>query len=303
MTHPTPSTTIHETTTAREAGHGLPVTSVWLTCQRPAREQRRGRYVPETASHPGKMLPDLAAHAIATYTSPGDLVIDPMCGSGTSLVEAVRAGRDAIGVDIESHFTRIAEANLRLAALNGATAWGKVVTGDSRQLVQLLPRNRRGKAALVLTSPPYGRTTHGIVSTPKTGGVHKRHHVYGDREAGNLAYAGWSELFDGFAQIMANSYRMLRPGGTAVITCRPVRRRRDDLIDLPGQLLAIATSVGFQPVERCAAMLAAVRDGHIVHRASMFGLMAARRARADGVPASLLAHEDVLVLRRPLFRT
>jgi hypothetical protein len=179
MTHTTPSTTIDATATPREADRSLPVTSVWLTCQRPAREQRRGRYAPETASHPGKMLPDLAAHAIATYTSPGDLVVDPMCGSGTSLVEAVRAGRDAIGVDIEPRFTRIAEANLRLAALDGATAWGKVVTGDSRQLVQLLPRNRRGKAALVLTSPPYGRTTHGIVSTPKSGGVHKRHHVYG----------------------------------------------------------------------------------------------------------------------------
>jgi hypothetical protein len=45
-------------------------------------------------------------------------------------------------------------------------------------------------------------------------------------------------------------------------------------------------------------MLAAVREGQIVHRASMFGLMAVRRARADGVPVHLIAHEDVLVFRR-----
>jgi hypothetical protein len=44
-------------------------------------------------------------------------------------------------------------------------------------------------------------------------------------------------------------------------------------------------------------MLAAVRDGQIVHRASMFGLMAVRRARAEGIPVHLVAHEDVLVLR------
>jgi hypothetical protein len=105
-------------------------------------------------------------------------------------------------------------------------------------------------------------------------------------------------LLDGFAEILAASYQLLRPGGTVVITCRPVRRQRDDFVDLPGELLAVAQSVGLVPVERCAAMLAAVRDGQIVHRASMFGLMAVRRARSEGVPVHLVAHEDVWVLQR-----
>ena len=83
----------------------LPVTSVWLTCQQPARDQRRGRYVPATSTHPGKMLPHLAAHAINSFTAPGDLVFDPMAGSGTTLVEAMHLGRDAIGIDIEPRFT------------------------------------------------------------------------------------------------------------------------------------------------------------------------------------------------------
>ncbi|MEU8260442.1 hypothetical protein AB0C02_07455 [Micromonospora sp. NPDC048999] len=43
-----------------------------------------------------------------------------------------------------------------------------------------------------------------------------------------------SRLLDGFAAILTASYRLLNPGGTVVITCRPVRRQRDDLIDLPG---------------------------------------------------------------------
>jgi hypothetical protein len=33
---------------------------------------------------------------------PGDLVLNPMCGIGTTLVEAVHAGRDPIGVEYES---------------------------------------------------------------------------------------------------------------------------------------------------------------------------------------------------------
>ena len=277
----------------------LPVTSVWLTCQQPARDQRRGRYVPHTTRHPAKMLPALAAHAITTYTRSGDLVLDPMCGAGTSLVEAVRAGRHAIGVDIEPAFVDLARANLDLAARDGATGHGMVVCGDATDLPRLLPRRLRGQVDLVLTSPPYGQRTHGLVRSAPGQGVHKRYHRYGERTGGNLAYAGWDGLLAGFARVMAGCATMLRPGGTAVITSRPVRRRPDDLIDLPGLLLDAATAAGLKPVERCAALLAAVKDGLIVHRASMFALLAVRRARAAGIPVALVAHEDVYVLRKP----
>jgi SAM-dependent methyltransferase len=278
----------------------IPVTSIWLTCQRPARDQRRGRYVPETAGHPAKMLPDLAVHAIGAYTVPGDLIVDPMCGSGTTLIEAVRSGRNSIGVDVETRFTTLAQANLALAATHGATAWGQVITGDARDLVSLVPDSAHGTVSLVLTSPPYGGRTHGLVRTTPGAGVRKRDHIYGDRGAANLAYLGWDRLLGGWTQIVAGCLQVLRPGGTFVFTCRPVRRTRDDLIDLPGELFAAARSVGLQPVERCVAMLAAVRDGQIIHRASMFALMAARKARADGIPVALVAHEDVYVLRKPL---
>ncbi|MEU1687888.1 DNA methyltransferase [Micromonospora sp. NPDC005707] len=275
----------------------LPITSVWLTCQQPSRDQRRGRYVPESSTHPGKMLPHLAAHAIAAYTAPGDLVLDPMCGSGTTLVEAMHLGRYALGVDIEPRFAALAAANVALAASQGAGGMAKVITGDATGLLELAPASAVGEVGLVLTSPPYGRSTHGLVRVTGAG-VRKRAHLYGDRQRGNLAYVGWSGLLDGFAAILAASYQLLRPGGTVVITCRPVRRRPDDFIDLPGEFLAVAQSVGLIPVQRCAAMLAAVRDGQIVHRASMFGLMAVRKSRAEGVPVHLVAHEDVLVLRR-----
>ena len=59
--------------------------SVWPVAQAPARLQRRGRYRPESTAHPGKMLPALARTAIARYSEPGDLVVDPMCGIGTTL--------------------------------------------------------------------------------------------------------------------------------------------------------------------------------------------------------------------------
>jgi adenine-specific DNA methylase len=37
---------------------------------------------------------------IQTYSTPGDVVIDPFCGSGVSIAEAIFAGRKAVGIDI-----------------------------------------------------------------------------------------------------------------------------------------------------------------------------------------------------------
>jgi SAM-dependent methyltransferase len=45
--------------------------------------------------------PPLTRWAIETFTDSGDIVLDVMCGSGTTLVEAVLTGRDGWGVDID----------------------------------------------------------------------------------------------------------------------------------------------------------------------------------------------------------
>src|SRR5205814_6152362 len=89
--------------------------SVWPVAQQLAREQRRRRYLPESNAHPGKMLPALAREAIRRYTRPGELVLDPMCGIGTTLVEAAHLGRQAIGVELEPRWAALAAANIRHA--------------------------------------------------------------------------------------------------------------------------------------------------------------------------------------------
>jgi DNA methylase len=94
--------------------------SVWACAQQPGPVQRRNRYLPESAAHPAKMLPALARQAIATYTAPGELVLDPMCGIGTTVVEAVHLGRDGLGVDFEPRWAALAQANVDLARSQGA---------------------------------------------------------------------------------------------------------------------------------------------------------------------------------------
>ena len=67
----------------------MPPLSVWPTGQRdPLAQLRDAGCVPGTETDTERIPPAVAAHAIALYTRPGDLVLDPDCGAGTALVEA-----------------------------------------------------------------------------------------------------------------------------------------------------------------------------------------------------------------------
>ncbi len=59
-------------------------------------------------SFPAKFPPQLPRLFIENLTSPTDLVLDPMAGSGTTILEAYLAGRQAIGLDIDPLALRIA---------------------------------------------------------------------------------------------------------------------------------------------------------------------------------------------------
>ncbi|MEU7800726.1 DNA methyltransferase [Micromonospora arborensis] len=271
--------------------------SVWATAQSTGPVQRRGRYVPESVKHPARMLPAIAAHAIAAYTESGDLVLDPMCGIGTTLVEAVHAGRDAFGIEYEPRWSNIADANIRHAHDQGASGRASVIRGDATRLMSLVPKALTGQVALVVTSPPYGPTVHGLVR-PGEHGVVKYDDRYNDGEdKGNLAYRDLTGLTDGFAEILRGCATLLRPGGAVVVTARPWRKR-GELIDLPSAVIAAGLRAGLMPTERCVALLAAVRHGQLVARPSFFQLQQVRKARTYGVPMHLIAHEDVLIFTK-----
>ena len=287
--------------THEDAGAGR--VSVWATGQRQARVQRAGRYARLSFEHPGKMLPAIARHAITAYTRPGDVVADPMCGIGTSLVEAVHLGRDAVGVELEARWASIARMNLRTAAEEGATGRARVHTGDARFLTAGLAEELAGRVGLVLTSPPYGAMTHGQVRTLRDGGspggVDKRCHTYSTtRSRTNLAHQRPEELVDSLRRILAGCRPLLREGGVVAVTARPYRVR-GMLVDFPGQVVAAGEAAGLVLADRCAALLCALRGGGLVSRGSFFQVYETRRLRGRGLPVQLISHEDVLVFTDP----
>jgi modification methylase len=292
MTEPPPVRPGHDRMRPSRGAAGEAPLSVWTTAQRDARAQRAGRYPPAAIAHPGKMLPVIATTAITRYTRPGDLVADPMCGIGTTVIEAIHLGRDAIGVEYEPRWAAIAVDGIALAGSQGATGHGEIICGDARLLPGLAPERARGQAALVVTSPPYGPSVHGHVRA-LPGHVAKYDNTYGS-DVANLARQDLASLLDGFTRILAGCARLLRPGGIAVVTARPWRQH-GELVDFPAAVVEAGRAAGLVPVERCVALLAGVRGGQLIARPSFFQLDAVRKARARGRPWHLIVHEDVLV--------
>ena len=57
-------------------------------------------------AHPGRIPGQLIAHVLYFYTAPGDLIVDPMAGSGTTLDACLLMGRKARGYDIDARHGR-----------------------------------------------------------------------------------------------------------------------------------------------------------------------------------------------------
>jgi len=62
--------------------------------------------------YPAKFIPQIVSRLIEKYTKPGDLIMDPFGGCGTTLVESKIMGRPSIGVDINPVAVLIAKAKI-----------------------------------------------------------------------------------------------------------------------------------------------------------------------------------------------
>lgn len=68
---------------------------------------------PRSKVHPTEKPVELMEYLVRTYTDPGDLVVDPFCGSGPVALACQRLGRRFVGGDISAEY--VAQARERLA--------------------------------------------------------------------------------------------------------------------------------------------------------------------------------------------
>ncbi len=78
------------------------------------REQNSRKFLHNLCWYPSRFIPMIPAQLIATLSRPGDMVIDPFCGSGTVLIEAMRQQRRSICLDINPVGCFIANTKARI---------------------------------------------------------------------------------------------------------------------------------------------------------------------------------------------
>lgn len=114
--------------------------------------------------HPAKFPETLAQDFIEFFTKPGQVVFDPMLGTGSTLVAALNAGRHSYGIELNPAYAQIAvqvvqEERQRLGEA-AADLVSQVIPGNASQLPELLAANQVPVIDYVLTSPPYWDMLH-----------------------------------------------------------------------------------------------------------------------------------------------
>jgi len=239
-----------------------------------------GRYRPfleHAVAHPAKANTRLLEFLIEKYTRPGDVVLDPMAGTGSTGVVAALHGRNAVQVEIEEKFYEWMErAREKVEKHQTLAPKGRIVNirGDARRLSELLSR-----ADVVITSPPYegsleGTTRHtrgGIPSRDPTLAQTGTYAVVlpgagedapaspspdniGNLKSSDEEYEALNRgLIKGdrptylseMLRVYSEIHKVLKPNGLAIIIVKPfIRNKR--VVDLPWYTWLLMSKVGFK---------------------------------------------------------
>ena len=107
--------------------------------------------------HPSAMPSKIARCMVnLAHAKAESLLLDPFCGTGTSLIEATYIGCQAVGVDAQKRMIMGIRKNLRFFNI----AAEGLVLADARQLPLT-------KVDCIVTDPPYGRSSSTLKSTTK----------------------------------------------------------------------------------------------------------------------------------------
>jgi len=103
--------------------------------------------------HPAVFPIALPSKCIKLFTHEGELVLDPFCGIGTTLLAAQDLNRNAIGFDLKQEYIDVAKDRLSQGRLlNNTQQIG--IKDDARQIRKYL---KKETVALTITSPPYSQ--------------------------------------------------------------------------------------------------------------------------------------------------
>jgi 16S rRNA G966 N2-methylase RsmD len=108
------------------------------------------------ASYWGNFIPQIPNQLLKRYTKKGDWVLDPFAGSGTTLIECKRLGRNALGIDLSVEATNLCKTNVEREK-NPFNVFTEIINDDSAKvdLKNHLNRFQTKNFQFIIMHPPY----------------------------------------------------------------------------------------------------------------------------------------------------
>jgi len=176
--------------------------------------------------HPAKFPETLAQEFIEFFTKREQIVLDPMVGTGSTLIACLRAGRHGIGIELNHTYAEIARKLVEEErAILDQVAEGfraEVITGDADQLDDFdLPT-----VDYVFTSPPYWDMLHsrGAKTQRQRRTTPELDTIYSDDPADLGNISDYNEFLDRLVAIYARLRPYIRPRAYLTIIVKNVKK-------------------------------------------------------------------------------
>jgi DNA modification methylase len=180
--------------------------------------------------HPAKFPETLAKEFIEFFTKRGQVVLDPMAGTGSTLVAALQSGRHSYGIELNPTYAEIArqvvDAERAVLGESVASLAAEVIQGDAADIADHVTAHQIQPIDYVVTSPPYWDMLHarGAETQRKRRGSVSLDVVYSDDpdDLGNIA--DYEEFLERLSTIYRGLQPFLRPRAYLTIIVKNVKK-------------------------------------------------------------------------------
>ena len=171
--------------------------------------------------HPAGFPETLVREFIEFFTKRQMWVLDPFLGTGSTLLAARAAGRNAVGVEINPRYASMARTRLEEAPPHDGTRQ-LVIQGDSRDLGKILVKDNVREVDFCITSPPYWNQLKRANLRQRQRTQNGLDTKYSDdpEDIGNIS--NYEEFLDTQERIFDEVYGVMKVGGYLVVVTNNV---------------------------------------------------------------------------------